>query len=235
MAGKRLHTDHSAGLFVSRKYAADLLGGDIDSPGSFVEGHVLVTNPRKNLYTLDIRLDSKAKPVTLDVVIEDKLQRRMGELMVGDHLRISLPGAQLLPLSPGPSSHVPFKLRFVEGVTILLVSRAGPQGEKEKLFHVWPASSKHSIHSRASFNPLCRRRHRQAQEAKAGTEHRSLRRRVVLHPSCGRRSQCCGRGHFWNAGLHRHMQGPGEIRRATDPVFRSCCVANLCLSPGNDE
>jgi len=188
MTGKRLHTDQSAGLFVLRKYATDLLGGDIDGAGSFVEGHVLVTNPRKNLYTIDIRLDSKAKPVPLDVVIEDKLQRRMGELIVGDHLRISLQGAQLLPLSPGPSSHVPYKLRFIEGVTILLVSRAGPQGEKEKLFHVWPGSSEQSILFRARFNPLCRRRHRQAQEAKAGTEHRLLRRRVVLYPSCGRRS-----------------------------------------------
>jgi hypothetical protein len=144
MTGKRPHTDF-AGPFISRKYAADLLRGDIDSAGSFVEGHVRSTNPRKNLYTVDIRLDAKAKPAPLDVVIEDKLQRRMGELIVGDHLRISLQGARLLPLSSDASSHVPIKLHFIEGVTILLVSRAGPQREKEKLFHIWPGSSKHSI------------------------------------------------------------------------------------------
>ncbi len=189
MTAKRPHTD-SAGPFVFRKYAKDLLEGEIDSAGSFVEGHVHLTNPRKNLYTIDIRLDSKAKPALLDVVIEDKLHRRLGELVVSDHLRISLQGAQLLPLSAGASSesHLPVTLRFVEGVTILLVSRAGPQGEKEKLFHIWPASSKHSILLRASFNPLCWRRHRQDQKAKTGTEHRLLRRRVVLYASCGRQS-----------------------------------------------
>lgn len=154
MTSKRPHTD-SAGLFVSRKYATDLLRSDIDGAGSFVEGNVLLTNPRKNLYTIDIRLNSKAKPAHLDVVIEDKLQRRLGELIVGDRLRISLQGAQLLPFSPGGSSHVPVTLRFIEGVTILLVSRAGPQGEKEKLFHIWPGSSTHSILLRSSFNPLC--------------------------------------------------------------------------------
>jgi hypothetical protein len=150
MTAKRPHTD-SARPFVSRKHAKDLLEGEIDSPGSFVEGRVHLTNPRKNLYTVDIRPNSKAKPAFLDVIIEDKLHRRLGELVVGDHLRISLQGAQLLPLSAGASSdsHLPVTLRFVEGVTILLMSRAGPQGEKDKLFHIWPALSKHSILSRA--------------------------------------------------------------------------------------
>ena len=184
MTGKRPHTD-SAGPFISRKYAADLLGSDIDSAGSFVEGHVRSTNPRKNLYTVDIRLDAKAKPALLDVVIEDKLQRRMGELIVGDHLRISLQGARLLPFPSDASSHVPLRLHFIEGVTILLVSRAGPQGEKEKLFNIWPVSSTHSILLHASSNPHCWRRQRQGQKAKTGPKHRLLRHWVVLYACCG--------------------------------------------------
>ena len=139
MTGKRTHTD-SAGPFLSRKYAADLLKGDVDSPGSFIEGRIFATNPGKNLYTVDVRLDLKAKAAYLDVAIEDKLQKSL-ELLVGDHLRISLRGAQLLPFS-GAHSHVPVILRFREGITVLLVSRAGLQGEKDKLFHVWPSLSK---------------------------------------------------------------------------------------------
>jgi len=142
MMGKRAHTD-STGPFLARKYAADLLRGDVDSPGSFIEGRVFSMNPRKNVYTLDIRLDSKAKAAYLDIYIEDKLQKRLGELLVGDHLQISLRGAQLLPFT-GASSHLPVILRFREGITVLLVSRAGLQGEKEKLFQVWPGSSEHS-------------------------------------------------------------------------------------------
>ena len=198
MTAKRPHTD-SAGPFVSRKYAKDILEGEIDGAGSFVEGHVHLTNPRKNLYTVDIRLNSKAKPTLLDVVIEDKLHRRLGELIVSDHLRISLQGAQLLPLSAGASSesHLPVTLRFVEGVTILLVSRAGPQGEKNKLFQIWPASSKHSIpFATRALTHFVGVRHRQDQKAKTGTEHRLLRRRVVLYASCGRQSQWCGRRQF---------------------------------------
>jgi hypothetical protein len=140
MMGKRAHTD-STGPFLARKYAADLLRGDVDSPGSFIEGRVFSKNPRKNVYTLDIRLDSKAKAAYLDVYIEDKLQKRL-ELHVGDHLQISLRGAQLLPFA-GASSHLPVILRFREGITALLVSRAGLQAEKEKLFQVWPGSSEH--------------------------------------------------------------------------------------------
>jgi hypothetical protein len=143
MMGKRTHTD-STGPFQARKYAADLLRGDVDSPGSFIEGRVFSMNPRKNVYTLDIRLDSKAKAAYLDIYIEDKLQKRLGELLVGDHLQISLRGAQLLPFT-GASSHLPVILRFREGITALLVSRAGLQAEKEKLFQVWPGSSEHSF------------------------------------------------------------------------------------------
>jgi hypothetical protein len=141
MTGKRGRTD-STGPFYARKHAADLLSGDVDDPGSFIEGRVFSTNPRKNLYTLDIRLDSRANATHLNVFIEEKLQKRLGELFVGDHLKISLRGAQLLP-SPGSSLHVPVVLRFREGITVLLVSRAGLQGEKEKLFQVWPGPSEH--------------------------------------------------------------------------------------------
>jgi hypothetical protein len=142
MTGKRARTD-STGPFRARKYAAHLLSGDVDSPGSFIEGRVFSTNPSKKMYTLDIRLDSKANVTYLNIAIEDKLQKRLGELLVGDHLKISLRGAQLLPFSSAPS-HLPFILRFMEGITVLLVSRAGLQGEKEKLFQVWPGSSEHS-------------------------------------------------------------------------------------------
>ncbi|KAI9446168.1 hypothetical protein H4582DRAFT_1904053 [Lactarius indigo] len=138
MTGKRPHPD-SAGLFLLRKSASDIAKGDIDAPGSYIVGRVFSKNPAKNQYVVDIRRDSNAKAVYLDVVIEDKLQKRF-ELLVGDHLHILLKGAQLLPHS-GPASHLPALLRFREGITILLVSRAGLQGEKEKLFHVWPGSN----------------------------------------------------------------------------------------------
>ncbi|KAH9020446.1 hypothetical protein EDB85DRAFT_2095013 [Lactarius pseudohatsudake] len=138
MAGKRPRPD-SAGLFLSRKSASDIANGDIDAPGSYIVGRIFSKNPAKNQYTVDIRRDSNAKAAYLDVVIEDKLQKRL-ELLVGDQLHILLKGAQLLPHS-GPASHLPALLRFREGITILLVSRAGLQGEKEKLFNVWPGSN----------------------------------------------------------------------------------------------
>ncbi|KAH9981741.1 hypothetical protein BJV74DRAFT_853868, partial [Russula compacta] len=134
--GKRAHPD-SARPFTSRKYAADILRGDIHCPGGFIEGRIISTNPGKHQYTIDIRLDSKAKAAYLDIFIENKLQKRLGELLVGDTIRISLRGAQILPYS-GASSHVPVILRFIEGITVLLVSRAGLQSEKEKFFDVWP-------------------------------------------------------------------------------------------------
>jgi hypothetical protein len=140
MTGKRAPLD-SARSFVSRKYAADIVRGDIDSPGSYIEGRIFSVNPRKNHYTVDIRLDSKAKAAYLDVFIEEKLHKKL-ELLVGDVVRIALQSVQLLPYT-GPSSHVPALLRFREGITVLLVSRAGLQGEKEKLIHIWPGSSKH--------------------------------------------------------------------------------------------
>jgi hypothetical protein len=143
----------AAGPFLSRKYAADILGGNVDSPGSYIEGSIFATNPRKNQYTIDVRPNSKAKAAYLDVFIEDKLQRRLGELPVGDHLRILLQGAQLLPYS-GASSHLPTILRFREGITVLLMSRAGLQGEKEKLLSVWLGSSERSILSSAGYNHL---------------------------------------------------------------------------------
>ena len=139
MMDKRARPD-SVGPFESRKYAADILRGNIDSPGSYIEGCIFSMNPRKNHYTVDIRLDSKAKTAYLNVFIEERLQKRL-ELNIGDHLRISLRGAQLLPYT-GPPSHVPAILRFREGITIMLVSRPSLQGEKEKLFHVWPGSSR---------------------------------------------------------------------------------------------
>jgi hypothetical protein len=141
MTGKRPHPD-SEGLFLSRKGASDIANGDVDTPGSYIVGRIFSKNPTKNQYTIDIRRDSSAKPAYLDVVIEDKLQKRL-ELLVGDHLHISLKGAQLLPHS-GPATHLPALLRFLEGITVLLVSRAGLQGEKGKLFHVWPISSAYS-------------------------------------------------------------------------------------------
>jgi hypothetical protein len=138
MTSKRPYQDPE-GLFLSRKSASDIANGDIDAPGSYLAGRIFSKNPTKNQYTVDIRRDSSAKAAYLDVFIVDKLQKRL-ELLVGDHLHISLKGAQLLPHS-GPASHLPALLRFREGITILLVSRAGLQGEKEKLFHVWPGSS----------------------------------------------------------------------------------------------
>ena len=140
MMDKRVHPG-SVGPFESRKYAADILKGDIEGPGSFIEGCIFSMNPRKNYYTVDICLDSKTKTAYLNIFIEEKLQKRL-ELNVGDYVRISLQGAQLLPC-PGPPLHVPAVLRFREGITILLVSRPSLQGEKEKLFHIWPGSSRH--------------------------------------------------------------------------------------------
>ena len=142
MTGKRPHPD-SEGLFLSRKGVSDITNGDIEAPGSYIVGKIFSKNPNKNQYTVDIRRDSNSKAVYLDVVIEDKLQKRL-ELLVGDLLHISLKGAQVLPHS-GPASHVPVVLRFREGITILLVSRAGPQGEKGKLFHVWPIASAYLV------------------------------------------------------------------------------------------
>jgi hypothetical protein len=141
MTGKRPHPD-SEGLFLSRRGASDIANGDIDAPGSYIVGRIFSKNPSKNQYTIDLRRDSSAKAAYLDVAIEDKLQKRL-ELLVGDHLQISLKGAQLLPHS-GPASHLPALLRFREGITVLLVSRAGLQGEKGQLFHVWPISSAYS-------------------------------------------------------------------------------------------
>ncbi|KAI9511113.1 hypothetical protein F5148DRAFT_1173785 [Russula earlei] len=130
---KRAHSN-ATGPFLSRKFASDILRGDVNSPGSFIEGRIFSMNPRKNQFTLD------AKPTYLDIVIEDKIQKRLGELIVGDRLRILLQGAQILPYS-GASMHVPAILRFREGITVLLVSRQGLQGEKEKFFRIWPDSN----------------------------------------------------------------------------------------------
>ncbi len=149
---KRARQD-SAGPFLSCMNAANILDGDIHRPGAFIEGRIYSTNPRKNQYTIDIRPNSKAKAVHLDVFIEDKLQRRLGELLVGDHLRILLQGAYILPYSGSPM-HLPAVLRFKEGVTILVMSRAGLQGEKEKLLSVLPSSSEHSILASVSYNHL---------------------------------------------------------------------------------
>ncbi|KAF8503259.1 hypothetical protein F5888DRAFT_1660166 [Russula emetica] len=133
---KRAHQD-SAGPFLSRFNAGDILGGEIERPGGFIEGRIHSTNPRTNQYTIDVRPNSKAKADYLAVAIEDKLQRRLGELFVGDHLRILLQGAHILPNSDSPT-HLPIILRYREGITVLLMSRAGLQGEKEKLLSVWP-------------------------------------------------------------------------------------------------
>jgi hypothetical protein len=149
---KRAHQD-SAGPFLSRLNAGDILSGEIERPGSFIEGRIFSTNSRKNQYTIDIRPNLKVKPIYLDVVIEDKLQRKLGELAVGDHLRILLQGANILPYSNAPT-HVPVILRYREGITVLLVSRAGLQGEKEKLLSVWPNSSEHSILASVGYNHL---------------------------------------------------------------------------------
>jgi len=149
--GKRARQD-SAGPFLSRIYAADILRGDIESPGSFIEGRIYSKNPRNNQYIIDVRPpNSKAKAVYLDIFIADKLQRRLGELSVGDHLRILLEGAQLLPYS-GASSHLSVILRFNEGITVLLMPRASLQGEKEKLFSVWPGLSEHSNNVSAGYS-----------------------------------------------------------------------------------
>ena len=149
---KRAHQD-SAGLFLSRLNAEDIVGGEIERPGSFIEGRIHSTNPRKSLYTIDIRPNSKAKVVYLNVFIENKLQRRLGELLVGDHLRILLQGAHILPYSGSPA-HLRVTLRYIEGTTILLMSRAGPQCEKEKLLSVWPNPSEYSILASAGYNHL---------------------------------------------------------------------------------
>ena len=147
-------TQDSAGLFLSRLNAEDILDGEIERPGSFIEGRIYSTNPRKSLYTIDIRPNSKSKArVYLDVFIENKLQRRLGELLVGDHLRILLQGAHILPYSGSPA-HLRATLRYIEGITILLMSRAGPQCEKEKLLSVWPNPSEYSILASAGYNYL---------------------------------------------------------------------------------
>jgi hypothetical protein len=77
---KRARQD-SAGPFLSRVTAADIRDGEIERPGGFIEGRIYSTNPRKNQYTIDVRPNLKAKAVYLDVAIEDKLQRRLGELL----------------------------------------------------------------------------------------------------------------------------------------------------------
>ena len=149
--GKRARQD--SGPFASRINAADILSGDIDGPGSFIEGRIYAKNPGKNQYTVDVRPSSKDKAVYLDVFIADKLQRRLEELLVGDYLRILLRGAQLLPY-PGAPLHLPVIVRFTEGITVLLMSRAGLQGEKEKILSVWPSLSEHSIFASAGYNHL---------------------------------------------------------------------------------
>ncbi|KAH9993825.1 hypothetical protein BJV77DRAFT_1067095 [Russula vinacea] len=96
--GKRARQD-PAGPFLSRITTADILRGDIHDQGSYIEGRIHAKNPRNNQYSIDVRpLNVKAKPVYLDVFIAEKLQRRLGELSVGDHLRILLEGAQLYRL-----------------------------------------------------------------------------------------------------------------------------------------
>jgi hypothetical protein len=147
---KRARQD-SAGPFLSRLNAADILDGEIERPGGFIEGRICSTNPRKNQYTFDVRPNPKAKAVYLDVVIEDKLQRRLEKFLVGDHLRILLQGAQTLPFYDSPM-HLPAILRYREGITVLLMSRPGLQGEKERLFSVWPNTSEHSVLAKAGYN-----------------------------------------------------------------------------------
>ena len=149
---KRARQD-SAGPFLSRINAADIIHGETERPGGFIEGRIYSTNSRKNQYTIDIRPSSKARAVYLDVFIDDSLQRRLGELFVGDHLRILLQGALLLPYTGSPT-HLPAILRYKEGITLLLVSRAGLRGEKEKLLSVWPKSCEYSILASVGYNPL---------------------------------------------------------------------------------
>lgn len=149
---KRAHQD-SAGPFLSRLNAADILDGEFERPGGFIEGRIYSINPKKNQYTFDVRPNPKAKAVYLDVVIEDKLRKRLGELFVGDHLRILLEGAHILPYYDSPT-HLPAILRYREGITVLLMSRAGLQGEKERLFSVWPNTSEHSVLANTSTNHL---------------------------------------------------------------------------------
>lgn len=149
---KRARQD-SAGPFLSRLDVADILSGEIDHPGGFIEGRIYSTISRKNQYTIDIRTNLNGRPIHLDVVIEDKLLRKFGELLVGDYLRILLQGAHILPHSNSPT-RLPVILRYMEGITVLLVSRAGPQGEKEKLLSVWPNSSEHSILASVGYNDL---------------------------------------------------------------------------------
>ena len=149
---KRAH-QNSAGPFLSRLNVGDILSGEIERPGSFIEGRVYSTNPKKNQYTIDIRPNSKAKAIYLDVVIEDKLQKKLGELLVGDRLRILLQGAHILPYS-NSHTHLPAILRYREGITVLLMSRAGLQGEKEKMLSFWPNISKHSIFASVGYNHL---------------------------------------------------------------------------------
>lgn len=150
---KRARQD-SAGPFLSRVSAADILDGKIERPGNFIEGRIYSTNPRKNQYTIDIRPNWKAKAVYLDIDVEDKLQRRLGELCVGDYLRILLQGAYILPYSGSPTTHLPVILRYRDSITVLLVSRAGLQGEKEKLLSVCLNSSEHSILACTGYNHL---------------------------------------------------------------------------------
>jgi hypothetical protein len=147
---KRARKD-SAGPFLSCMNAGDIIHGETERPGGFIEGRIYSTNSRKNQYTIDIRPNSKAKAVYLDVFIDDSLQRRLGELFVGDHLRILLQGALLLPYTGSPT-HLPVILRYKEGITLLLISRAGLRGEKEKLLSVWPKSCEHSILASVGYN-----------------------------------------------------------------------------------
>jgi len=149
---KRARQD-STGPFLSRLNAADIIDGEFERPGGFIEGRIYSMNPRKNQYTIDVRPNSKAKAVYLDVAIEDKVQRRLGELLVGDHLRILLLGAHVLPYSGSPA-HIPAIIRYRESITVLLMSRAGLQGEKERLLSVWPNPSEHSILASAGYNHL---------------------------------------------------------------------------------
>jgi hypothetical protein len=149
---KRARQD-SAGPFLSRVTAADIRDGEIERPGGFIEGRIYSTNPRKNQYTIDVRPNLKAKAVYLDIAIEDKLQRRLGELCVGDYLRILLQGAHILPYSGSPA-HLPAIFRYRDGITVLLMSRAGLQGEKGKFLSVRPNPSEHSILAGAGYNHL---------------------------------------------------------------------------------
>lgn len=182
MTGKRPQPD-SEGPFLSCKSAGDLIRGDINDPGSYVEGRIYSTNPSNNQYTVDIRGDSEPNAAYLDVVVEGKLQKRL-ELLVGDKLQISLNGAHLLPRS-GPASRLPVVLRFREGITILLVSRAGPQGEKGKLFHIWPRSSTYSVAFRLRLTLFVESRHQSGQKAKIRTGRWCPRHQLALYSASG--------------------------------------------------